>query len=518
MTLRALLLSTLVAFHATLAAAAQPADTEISELGVIVRTVTPLVMKAQGLAVSSGALIVAVVPNGAAAKAGLATGDIIVAAGADQIADAATLGTLMRRYDAGEAVRLTRIRGATDEREVVVTAARHAGPLGDKTIVKSAAPRPTATAPKPATRGFGQPKPPATTAPTESAAPPPAAAPGGTEPTIAFSVDESALYTPVDVFYATDRKGTGAADPATAYGGDRGDLVLGKCVVTIPKSHVEGAIEAPSLLRLEFSEDPAKHVILASLKPLSAADFYREAGAKIASDQSKSALVFVHGYNVTFRDAALRTAQMSYDLKFKGVPVFFSWPSQGKYLGYVRDESNIEYAKTDLKKFLKDFVANTPAERVYLVAHSMGNRAVTSVLADLFRDAPHLRAKFRDIILAAPDIDADIFKRDIAPAIVGPEQNITLYASSNDWALKASKTFHGYQRAGDTGENLTVVPGLVTIDSSSAETGFLGHSYFAESKSIIDDILGIFSGRPKPEERPPLIPAESAAGRYWKIP
>jgi esterase/lipase superfamily enzyme len=326
------------------------------------------------------------------------------------------------------------------------------------------------------------------------------------------------MYTPIDVFYATDRRSTSAPEPAEAFGPDRGQLTLGKCVVTIPKSHIEGAIDAPSLLRWEFSEDPAKHMILAALTPLEASQFYKEASAKISSGENNSALVFVHGYNVTFRDAALRTAQMSHDLKFKGAPVFFSWPSQGRYLGYVRDESNIEYAKSDLKKFLKDFVANTPAERIYLVAHSMGNRAVTAVLADLFRDAPELRAKFRDIILAAPDIDAEIFKRDIAPAIIGPQQNITLYASSNDWALKASKSFHGYQRAGDTGENLTIVPGLVTIDSSAAETGFLGHSYFAESKSIIDDILGIFAGRPKPEERPPLVPAETAAGRYWRIP
>lgn len=133
------------------------------------------------------------------------------------------------------------------------------------------------------------------------------------------------------------------------------------------------------------------------------------------------------------------------------------------------------------------------------------------------RESAEARAKIKEIILAAPDIDADIFVREIAPAITSQGQLVTLYEPSNDWALKASKKFHGYARAGDTGERLSIAPGITTIDSPDIETDFLGHSYFAESNSIIADMLGILAGRRKPDERSNLVPIDIAAGRYWKL-
>ena len=145
-------------------------------------------------------------------------------------------------------------------------------------------------------------------------------------------------YTTVKVFYATDRKEGDGKKPASSYGGDRGTITYGTCDVTVPKDHRVGEIESPSFIRLEFSENPAKHVILANVEKQSATDFYRDVGTKVAASKGKSAFIFVHGYNVTFEDAARRTAQMSYDLKFDGAPVFFSWPSQGTYLGYTVDE------------------------------------------------------------------------------------------------------------------------------------------------------------------------------------
>jgi esterase/lipase superfamily enzyme len=326
-------------------------------------------------------------------------------------------------------------------------------------------------------------------------------------------------YSVVKVYYATDRNRTGYTDPASIYGTDRSDnkLSYGSCEVSVPKDHRVGQLEAPSLVRFEFTEDPAKHVLVMSVKEQAESEFYKEIGAKFASSKEKSALIFVHGYNVKFKDAARRTAQMAYDLKFPGVPVFFSWPSQGSYLGYTVDETNIDYAKADLKKFIQSFVRTSGARQIYLVAHSMGNRGLTGALSELFRESPEVKTSIKEVILAAPDIDAAVFKRDIVPALTGPGQNLTLYASSNDWALKASKRFHGYARAGDSGDHMTVVPGMITIDASGVETSFIGHVYFAESTSIISDIFEMFSGRQKPEERSHLVPVSTPTGQYWKI-
>lgn len=43
----------------------------------------------------------------------------------------------------------------------------------------------------------------------------------------------------------------------------------------------------------------------------------------------------------------------------------------------------------------------------------------------LVRIDPAVRQKIKEVILAAPDIDADVFKRDIAPALAGTGANVT---------------------------------------------------------------------------------------------
>lgn len=329
--------------------------------------------------------------------------------------------------------------------------------------------------------------------------------------------DKDAPFTIVKVFYATDRKPTGVTDPNEKYGGDRGTLVLGEAEVSIPRDHRLGEVESPSIWRLEFSEDPNKHVVLKAAGEVSSETFYKGIREKVASAPDKSAFIFVHGYNVLFKDAARRTAQMSYDLGFPGAPVFYSWPSQGTTLGYTIDENNVEWTRANLKKFIKDFADQSTAENIYLVAHSMGNRALTGAVKELVQENPDIRNRFKEIILAAPDIDAEIFKRDIVPFIVTATPTVTLYASSNDKALIASREVHGYARAGESGAGLVVVNGVDTIDSSNAETDFIGHAYYASSKSIIADIFNLIHLRKRPDDRPGLKAISEQAGRYWEF-
>jgi esterase/lipase superfamily enzyme len=275
-----------------------------------------------------------------------------------------------------------------------------------------------------------------------------------------------------------------------------------------------GAVETPSIWRLEWSNDPDRFVVLLSVDETDEATFFEDVSARVKKSAGKSAFVFVHGYNVTFADAARRTAQMTYDLGFDGAPVFYSWPSQASYASYKVDETNAEWSRIDFKTFLKDFAAQSGAEHIYLVAHSMGTRVLTGALKELVLEDPSIRAKFDEIILAAPDIDADTFKRDIAPKILAGEGGATLYASSGDYALMASKTFAGYARAGDTADGVTIAPGVDTIDASSIRTDFVGHSYYADSDSVLSDLRDLFLGKP-PDKRVHLAPAESESGNYW---
>lgn len=322
----------------------------------------------------------------------------------------------------------------------------------------------------------------------------------------------------VRVFFATDRRATAETLPARRFGGERsqgGALQYGTCEVSIPRDHRMGELEAPSIWRLEFREDPEKHVVLLAVETAPKETFFAALSARVRDSGRRSAFLFVHGYNVTFEDAARRTAQISYDLGFDGAPVFYSWPSQGAIGAYTVDEANVEWSQTNLKNFLADFLERSDAEEIYLIAHSMGNRAATRAFAALMAERPDARSRFKEVILAAPDIDADVFKRDIAPAMAAAGRPITLYASSEDVALAASKRVHGSPRAGDSGNGLVVVPGIETIDASGMDTSFLQHSYFAEATSVLSDIFQLVHTGMRAHQRPRLKPVEAAAGRHW---
>jgi esterase/lipase superfamily enzyme len=343
-------------------------------------------------------------------------------------------------------------------------------------------------------------------APSSSPPPPPPppdlpATAGGDEPGHAV----------VRVMFATDRNRTGATRPAAMFGGKRSTLTYGACDVSIPREHRMGELESPSILRFEFREDPEKHVVLLAVDVQGRQQFLDELEVRARLAKKRSSFVFVHGYN------ARRTAQMSYDLGFPGVPMFYSWPSQASTALYLEDEANIEWAERNLKSFLGDVLTRSGDGEVVLIAHSMGNRALTRVVATLARESPALRSRIKEIILTAPDIDADVFRDTLAPALIATQRPITLYASSDDLALVASKKAHGYGRAGDSGAGLIVLPGIETVDATGVDTGLLGHSYFGDSRTVLSDMFYLVLEGKRAAQRAGLRPVNGSNGRHWKI-
>ncbi|MFZ4875831.1 alpha/beta hydrolase [Janthinobacterium sp. Mn2066] len=328
-------------------------------------------------------------------------------------------------------------------------------------------------------------------------------------------------YAVVRTYFATDRQRDLGKPPAQRFSGARNapsaeqdTLSYGCCDISIPRDHRMGQLESPSLWRLEFRDDPAKHVVLLTAEVQDAGTFYAALSTQIAGSAGKNAFLFIHGYNVTFENAARRTGQMAYDLGFDGAPVFYSWPSQGDLSGYTIDENNIEWSTPHLLGFLSDFLDKTAAQHVYLIAHSMGSRGLTRAVAALMAAQPVLAQKITEIILAAPDIDAAIFKNDIAPQLASARNPVTLYASSDDLALAASKAVHGYARAGDSGPGMQIVAGVETIDATKVDTGFVKHMYFAEKRSALSDMFYLIHNQARADQRF-LDPVDTPAGRYW---
>jgi len=328
-------------------------------------------------------------------------------------------------------------------------------------------------------------------------------------------------YHVMRVYYATDRKATGTQAPDEHFGGDRGALTLGVVNVALPRTHEVGQLEAPSILRLEFSADPDKHVMLQSLTPMSTTAWRAEVAKHATELGNPGILVFVHGYNSTFSDAARRAGQLAFDLRFAGSTVLFSWPSRGETLEYTVDEQAAEWSVPDMRDLLTSLATLAPNTPIYVIAHSMGNRVLTRGFKEMLASDPSRRAPFKQIVLAAPDIDADVFRREIAPAILGKGPRFTLYASSNDKALAASEGVHGgYLRLGESGKDLVVLPGLDTVDASNVSTEFLGHSYFGDSGTVMSDLKYVIRKSLPPEQREQFVlerVKNAAIGLYWRF-
>ncbi len=338
--------------------------------------------------------------------------------------------------------------------------------------------------------------------PTEPKAAPgvPSGAPSVSGPRAEFPVQAVVAAATVQVHFGTNR--TPSSDPNVLFdSGNAHRLVLGTQEVTVDANHVVGEIKTS----VHLHEAP---------QILAEAAFLRQLQTALQGDADRKLLIFVHGYNVSFVNAVKRAAQLKYDLAFNGEAACFSWPSRGSLLGYWADESAVREAEPFLQEFLLKVIGQSGAQSIYVIAHSMGNRAFTSVIP---RVRQHLGAgqRIKEIMLAAPDIDAGVFVREIAPAMQATGYNTTLYSSRKDKALWGSWLAHGFsKRAGQ----ITGVKGLESVDASSTNTSRLGlgHSYYAEQSRLLEDLRCVLRGL-RPPQRQETLDALRPANAEWLL-
>lgn len=322
----------------------------------------------------------------------------------------------------------------------------------------------------------------------------------------------------VKVFYATDREPTGSTTPAGFYGRKQSErLSYGVCQVRIPMDTVVASWRAPRSGIPSSSRIRTKHAVLLSVAPEGQDAFFGK--LQTAAAPARTALVFVHGYNVTFEEAARRMGQLAYDLKIDA-PVLYSWPSSGvllvspssRSLGYTADATNAQVTVPRLEEFLREVAERSGASEIHLVAHSMGNLAMTQALD---RIAARPGPSFSQVVLAAPDIDARVFVEQFVTGVTQVSRHVTLYASSKDEALRASKAVNGGRRAGDSGDDVTVVPGIDTVDVSAVDTRLgIHHSYYGDNDSVVSDLFYVLRGK-SPDERARLKKEFKGTLPYW---
>jgi esterase/lipase superfamily enzyme len=276
-----------------------------------------------------------------------------------------------------------------------------------------------------------------------------------------------------------------------------------------------------------------------------------EIGRRLALARRKEVVLFVHGYNTSFTNAALTMGELCHFLGRDFVCGIFSWPAgsqRGVLLGYGVDRESAEYAVEDLLKTIR-IVGRTPGvERVHLIAHSRGTDTVATALAQLSAEAYMLRSspdrEFRigNVVLVAPDLAGDvaiskIFKvfsdpdlpfgeRADAGALLppAPALRVTVYVSPDDRAIAtADWLFGNIARLGRldaamlTSEQITAIEKLHAVDIVQVRgtTDVFGHSYFVSNPEVSADIIAMlrYDLRPNDSGRP----LQQIEGSFWRV-
>jgi esterase/lipase superfamily enzyme len=345
----------------------------------------------------------------------------------------------------------------------------------------------------------------------------------------------------VGMLYATDRAPDPEGMATRPYGSERGHLIrLGRADVQMGDMDItwEEAREI-SLLKnrsdryplsiagveefglLEESFTPFTPVELRHRDNRTAMGRYAEViNGKIAESRCKDIFVYVPGYFVTFENPLMVAAEMWHFMGYEGVFVAYSWPATPKRFAYFADIETAEAAARNLRVYLEALAAHTEAEQIHVVGYSAGTRLVARVLEQLALkydgfERAEVRAKLRlgNVIFIGSDMDRQAFGMYIADGILNVADNVTVYVSEKDKALRFSRRLFSRDRLGEMWEpgalsaeavrylgehdNIDMI-NVTEAQQSSTENG---HRYLRKSPWVSSDLLTTLRYSLSPEER-----------------
>lgn len=341
--------------------------------------------------------------------------------------------------------------------------------------------------------------------------------PRSAEPRSYAALDTGAAR--VNILLATTRRSVSSDRPGLRYGAEDGDsLQFAAVSVSVPSYRARGTGELPrpGALRdnaLTYRPDPQRDLYVTSTIPVDSARFIQRLSADLAASRSRDLLVFVHGYNVSFEDAAVRAAQVAADLNFDGSVLLFSWPSAASVTAYVRDQQSARNAGFQLLRVLRNHAVAAQPDRVHLLGHSMGVEVIGKALT--LTSPSDSSPRLAEVVLAAPDVDSRVFRREILPRLAPHAARITMYASSDDDALRASRLVNGVGRLGLGGDSLVVMDGMDTVDATRVSADVLGHTLFG-NQGFLADLAALLADGKSPAERR-LLPASKDGRTFYRF-
>jgi esterase/lipase superfamily enzyme len=241
----------------------------------------------------------------------------------------------------------------------------------------------------------------------------------------------------VDLLVATTRAPV-LEPPGVMFGGSRGrGLDFADIVVSIPPAGARqpGEVTLPSSL----PANPERDFAILRADRMDLAQAKANFDARIRRTPGRRVLIFVHGFNTRFEEAVYRFAQIVHDARVDVAPVLFTWPSGGNVTDYVYDRDSAVYSRDAFEVLLQALVKDPNVASISILAHSMGNYLAIESLRQMSIRDRGLSPKIRDVMLASPDIDVDVFRRQIAEIDAGPRPaQFTLFIARDDRALGLS--------------------------------------------------------------------------------
>src|ERR1700720_1092289 len=292
----------------------------------------------------------------------------------------------------------------------------------------------------------------------------------------------------VAIFVVSTRKGeAGAASEAAVANGARFSLQM----IGVPPGHEPGRVERPAF----GSEDPQKHFIARSRRGLDETAFFTELASHISGriGSNRDVLLYVHGFTTSYDEARFRLAQIAADGRFGGVAVLYTWPAAGSLFDYGVAKESATIARDALSKLIHRLSELPDVGRVHILAHSMGAwLAMEALRENAISGSPDLNGKLGDVMLAAPDIDLNVFRQQLAR--LDPSHVFVLVAS-HDRGLSFSRTLAGdRQRLGALDPNnpsdrvALEDLGVKAYDLSRESTGLIGHGTYADAPPAVRTI------------------------------
>lgn len=295
--------------------------------------------------------------------------------------------------------------------------------------------------------------------------------------------------TRVEMLVATTR--APSDNPGILFTGERGQKVaLTAFTVSIPPDANRriGEVQWPRRLPANPATDFAT-LNVAPLDGVSAARTWLDRHLP----PSGRVLIFVHGFNNRFEDAVYRFAQITHDSGSDVAPVLFTWPSRARVFDYLFDRESTIFSRDAFEETVWQVARDPRVKDVTIMAHSMGAWLAMEGLRQMAIRRGTLPPKIRNVILASPDVDVDVFATQWR-ALQDTTARFTLFVSRDDRALRVSSTLAGgIDRLGliNTQDYYRELEksGIVVIDLTAMRSGdALNHGRFASSPEVVQMI------------------------------